>query len=670
MNIFGRFPTRQICLLGLIALGVLVSGRHSVAVTFQQRTVIETPDPYFKSALQPIETPGNPQAVSPQPIPRSYNFQPAAVPATPNFVPSPTAPAPVRVASGSPLAPAAKPNALNSRPIKGPVILAPLEPQSIWNPPNTPIANPFIQPQTNSLQQPANLPASNLPAANQPAANQPAANLNGSFSAPNPSQNKSGSGTTTGAFEPAGTIQSVSPTAASPFVAPKSIIREQPVGLQPNASPPAQPRPTESFPAQPIQNTIQNSFKQNLKSPLGSIQSPQTKENDFVPKVSPAKVAQAATEVEPKKVNRASTISSTVGAADFGGSPSQQLIKQVGFIEPVTTPTTKQDDAVPFEAGKVIAIVGGEPIFVGDMIFEINQLIEKFIPTAPEDVKQRERQKMIPQILPKFVESRLLYHGMLKQLPEGVDVQEVITNASSEFDSKAMPGIMKAAGVDSVPQFDAYLRSLGSSLRNMRETWARDQMTRFFLGQAINVNTEVTHQEMLNVYRENLDSYAQVAKARWEQIMIRFDKSDSRAAAKAEIEKLNSQIVHGANLAALAKKSSHGFLASEGGQQDWTSKGSLVLKELDAAIFTLPTGTLSGVIETRDGFHIVRVLERTEAGHTSFVEAQVDIKKKIIGEKRKVAYDKHLAKLRDQIPVEYFLNEEAIARLEAKNQRR
>ena len=64
------------------------------------------------------------------------------------------------------------------------------------------------------------------------------------------------------------------------------------------------------------------------------------------------------------------------------------------------------------------------------------------------------------------------------------------------------------------------------------------------------------------------------------------------------------------------------------------------------------------------------MLERTEAGHTSFVEAQVDIKKKIIGEKRKVAYDKHLAKLRDQIPVEYFLNEEAIARLEAKNQRR
>ena len=204
----------------------------------------------------------------------------------------------------------------------------------------------------------------------------------------------------------------------------------------------------------------------------------------------------------------------------------------------------------------------------------------------------------------------------------------------------------------------------------MRQSWAREQMTRFSLSQKLKVNTEVTHQELLESYRKNFDSYAKIAKSRWEQLMIRFDKSDSREAARAKIEQLMNQVVHGANLAALAKKSSHGFLASEGGQQAWTSKGALVLKEIDEAIFTLPVGSLSSVIETRDGFHVIRVIERVDAGHTSFLDAQVDIKQKIIGAKRKKAYDEYLAQLKAEIPVEYMLNSAAIARLNEKNKRR
>ena len=675
MNIFGRFPTLQICLVGF---GILVSVHHSQAATFQNQKVIETPDPYFKSPLQPIEVTSNPQ-----PIPRSYNFQPAAVTPMPNSVQPSATPAPVRVASSPRVAPTRSSTPNMTKPIKGPVILAPLEPQGVWNAPKTPVTASAVP--TNVVPTtPARFiaaPAAAAPAAAAPttvqqrqpnAPQKPANDFNGFSAAPVSPQNTPGSATRSAAIAPTRTIQSPSQAVTSPLVTPKSIIREQqPAPFQLNLSPPTQTSPSNSFPAQPIQNSIPNSFNQHLQNPQGSIQSPQSSENDFVPGQSAKKGEQvAATKSKPEPVNQASSIQSAFATSDFGGSPSQQLVKQVGFVEPIVTPVKQEDAVVPFEAGKVVAIVGGEPIFVGDMIFEINQVLERFIAKAPEDVKERERQKMIPQILPKFVESRLLYHGMLKKLPEGVDVEDVLTQAGSEFDTKAMPQLMEAAGVESVTEFDAYLRSLGSSLRNMRHSWARDQMTRFFLSQEISVNDGVTHQEMLKVYRENFDSYALIAKARWEQIMIRFDRSDSREAARSEIEKLSSQIVHGANLAALAKKSSHGFLASAGGQQDWTSKNALVLKEIDEAIFTLPTGALSSIIETKDGFHIVRVIERTEAGHTSFLEAQVDIKKEILAKKRKAAYDKHLAELREQIPVEYMINDDAIAKLNAKNKHR
>ena len=101
---------------------------------------------------------------------------------------------------------------------------------------------------------------------------------------------------------------------------------------------------------------------------------------------------------------------------------------------------------------------------------------------------------------------------------------------------------------------------------------------------------------------------------------------------------LGNQIVYGANLPAVAKKSSHGFMASEGGQHDWTSRGALVLKEIDEAIFTLPIGELSDIITTRDGYHVVRVIERTKASHKPFLEAQVEIKEKILADRAQARF--------------------------------
>ena len=348
--------------------------------------------------------------------------------------------------------------------------------------------------------------------------------------------------------------------------------------------------------------------------------------------------------------------------------PNRSQIAQASFDSVSNAmpsePAEPNSTAESFEAGKVLALVGGEPIFVGDLLFDINQMIERFMPGAPEDVKEQERQKMIPQILPKFVESRILFLGTLRMLPEGAKVEDILEQASKEFDDKALDKMIKSSGLKSSSEFDANLRAMGSSLRQLRRSWGQDQLTKYFLSQQLKTNTEVTHQEMLDSYHKNIGSYAVPAKCRWEQVTIRFDRSSSRAAAKEAIVEIGNQIVYGANLAAVAKKSSHGFLASEGGQHDWTTKGALVLKEVDEAIFSLPVGELSDIIESRDGYHVIRVIERTEAKTKPFLEAQVEIKQRIESENRKQAFDKHVAKLKQEIPVEYFLNEDAEKSLE------
>jgi len=187
----------------------------------------------------------------------------------------------------------------------------------------------------------------------------------------------------------------------------------------------------------------------------------------------------------------------------------------------------------------------------------------------------------------------------------------------------------------------------------MRRSWAKDQVSRFLLSQKVNVSEYVTHRELLDAYHDAYDSFGHIAKCRWEKIEVKFSKAGGRFAAKDKMDDIYQRIVHGGNFQAIAKKESHGFKASKGGQHDWTQKGSMVSKEVDKAIFTLPQGRLSEIIEAKDSFLVVRVIERVDAYHTPFEEAQGELKRKIVNARRDVEFKKYLEKIRKEIPVEY-----------------
>jgi parvulin-like peptidyl-prolyl isomerase len=406
---------------------------------------------------------------------------------------------------------------------------------------------------------------------------------------------------------------------------------------------PAGTKPVPTF--SPSQLDSSNEFGGEFSGDLTNLKRPAVPQNTTQP-----------SNTKSDEMKAASTGKSTEQLPFQSPNPST-VVTDTRPIPTSTKPKIETPQVKAFEPSQLLAMVGNEPIFVGDLMFETNQLIEKFMPTAPPEIKASEGKKMISRLLPKFVDSKLLYMGTLRMLPEGADVSKILEQASKEFDENAMQKMMDSAGLKTASEFDAQLRAQGSSLRKMRLTWSQDQLTKYFLGQQLNVDNEVTHQAMLDDYRQRLTEYATPARAKWEQVMVRFDRTSSRDEAEKQLVEMGNAIVYGANFAAVAKKSSHGFRAASGGRHDWTSRGALVLKELDDAIFSLPIGELSDKIETQDGFHIVRVIERTEASHKPFLEAQVEIKERMLEEKRTDAFKKHLEKLRDEIPVEYFIND-------------
>ena len=114
----------------------------------------------------------------------------------------------------------------------------------------------------------------------------------------------------------------------------------------------------------------------------------------------------------------------------------------------------------------------------------------------------------------------------------------------------------------------------------------------------------------------------------------------------------------GAPFDQLARVHSKGPTAQKGGLRDWTSRGSLVSKKLDNALFGLPVGQLSPILEDDGKLHIIRVLERTEAGREAFVDAQVAIREKVQQKRRSKVIEEYLGKLRRETRVTTVFDED------------
>jgi parvulin-like peptidyl-prolyl isomerase len=332
-------------------------------------------------------------------------------------------------------------------------------------------------------------------------------------------------------------------------------------------------------------------------------------------------------------------------------------------VEPPAAPPRVPGEL--FEAGQVMAVVGDEPILAGDMLGAVNLWLEANKSKIPPGQGDAFRKRLIEQALESEVQNKLLYLDFLRAIrakgaaPE--KITEIHNKVFEQFDEKRLPEMMEKAGVTSPADLDAKMREQGTSLMKHKRQFAEKVMGQEGLRSSEKINFEpvVTHGQMLDHYYAHIKEYELPAKVKWEHLMARFSKFRDKAAAYEAIRAMGTEVyLGGAPLWAVAKRSSHGVTASDGGQFDWTTKASLKSKVLDEAIFTLPLNELSPILEDNDGFHIVRVLQRQDAGRTSFESSQAQIKEKLKKEHVDKQIAAYLADLRKRTPVWTVFDEE------------
>jgi peptidyl-prolyl cis-trans isomerase D len=101
---------------------------------------------------------------------------------------------------------------------------------------------------------------------------------------------------------------------------------------------------------------------------------------------------------------------------------------------------------------------------------------------------------------------------------------------------------------------------------------------------------------------------------------------------KKKAEDVLNKAKHGGNFADLAKQYSEDTTKDKGGDLGWIVRGQTV-PEFEAAAFSLPKGSISDLVKTQYGFHIIQVIDRESARTQTLDEVKANIVNQLQQEK-------------------------------------
>jgi hypothetical protein len=308
-------------------------------------------------------------------------------------------------------------------------------------------------------------------------------------------------------------------------------------------------------------------------------------------------------------------------------------------------------EARSLEAALVVARVGPEVVLEADLLTpKALEWLEKVSPGLPPEKLRELRLQICKQVIDQHIETLLVYVDACREIPED-KLPEIRKSVDRAFDEQQLPRMMEEEGVTNSLEYESLLRKRGMSLDRMRKMFFERGLAQEWLRKNVGTDEEIPHAELIAWYQNHLADYEYPAKARFEVLAVKTGLTRSRAAAWDMLASMGNEVLGGRPFAEVAKARSECPAARQGGLYDWTGQGSLAAQKLDEAVFSLPVGELSAIIEDGEMLRIVRVIEREPAGRTPFLEAQVGIRDQLLMERRQAAADDYLAKLRSRTPV-------------------
>jgi peptidyl-prolyl cis-trans isomerase C len=250
-------------------------------------------------------------------------------------------------------------------------------------------------------------------------------------------------------------------------------------------------------------------------------------------------------------------------------------------------------------------------------------------------------------VIEKLIARELLYQESQKKgiKVDQKEIDEQLTALKGRFPSEA--------------EFKNGLSTMNLTEAVLRSQLERDLAIKKLLDDQIGEKVAVSEKETRAYYDGNLENFKKPEQVRASHILIKVDpgaEEAKKAEARKKIESLQTKLKKGEDFGALAKEYSEGPSGPKGGNLGFFGRGQMV-KPFEETAFTMKSGQVSEVVETRFGYHLIMVTERKPGSTFSYEEVKDRLEQYLKQQKVQEAIAEYVETLKGKAKIERFLKE-------------
>jgi len=276
------------------------------------------------------------------------------------------------------------------------------------------------------------------------------------------------------------------------------------------------------------------------------------------------------------------------------------------------------------DEAKVAVTVNGVDILESDIKAQVESQFKKTAARVPPTFAEQYKKQLRQRVLERTIIEQLLDEEA--EAKKVVVTDEDVTDELKRMASRQTPPL-------SLEDFKAKVEAYGKSFDEIKQQVRRGLSYQRLLEAQFAGKMKVTEDDARKYYSENKKRFETSERVRASHILIKpeaadpnTDPNEPKAEAEAKARGLLKQIKDGADFAELARANSACPSAAKGGDLNFFGRGQMV-PAFEEAAFELKVGQVSDIVETRFGYHIIKVTDRKEAGVTTFEQAKDNIMK-------------------------------------------
>ncbi len=287
------------------------------------------------------------------------------------------------------------------------------------------------------------------------------------------------------------------------------------------------------------------------------------------------------------------------------------LILLMMFILNVTGAGAAEDDSV--------ATVNGVKISKKEFDTNFQAAKGQFAKVGWQESDSKQMVDLKNKVLDRLINIELLHQQSQKQgvVVESKKVDKAIAEFKNQFPDDA--------------KFQDFLQQKQISEQDMKAEIEKSMVLKKLqdvLRVEFSETTVFGDKDAEKFYSENPDMFKQPEQVQASHILISVEENADEAAkkeAREKIEGIGKQIKDGGDFAELAKSNSSCPSSANGGDLGLFGKGQMV-KPFEDAAFAMQAGEVSNIVETKFGYHIIKVTDKKAESTMSFDEVKEKLK--------------------------------------------